>query len=40
MLENINENKLLFIDIETAGSYKDSHELKKWMNLFGIYGIQ
>ena len=29
MLENINENKLLFIDIETAGSYKDSHELKK-----------
>jgi len=29
MLENINKNKLLFIDIETVGSYKDSYELKK-----------
>jgi|TARA_R110002020_G_scaffold120758_2_gene275084 uncharacterized protein YprB with RNaseH-like and TPR domain len=29
MLENINENKLLFLDIETAGAYKDSFDLKE-----------
>jgi len=29
MLENINKNKLLFVDIETAGGYKDSKELKE-----------
>ena len=29
MLENINQNKLLFIDIETVGAYKNANELKK-----------
>mgnify|MGYP006104820987 CR=1 FL=1 len=29
MLESINENKLLFLDIETAGSHKNSNQLKE-----------
>ena len=29
MLENINQNKLLFIDIETAGAYESASQLKK-----------
>tara|TARA_B100000579_G_C22602777_1_gene743477 strand:+ start:65 stop:763 length:699 start_codon:yes stop_codon:yes gene_type:complete len=30
MLENINQNKLLFIDIETVGAYENANELKKY----------
>ena len=34
MLENINENKLLFLDIETVGAYKDSFELREQNSVF------